>query len=215
MRLTLLTALIMMLAAPISAQTYQLSFGGGSIGTLSYSPSRVASNVTSAPMGVGNGQFEATVQNVTRANGDAVVQYLSKSPAKGRTISVLYKDGSVVETVVTPTGDQTALSDISAVPAGVTTPIVALGHLINATGCPSDLTFYEGRRAVKITATGRSQNGTILVCDMSYRVTHGPGHLSPLFIKNAKLSATYDTSSAQQLTQMSISSGPFTLYVTR
>ena len=215
MRLTLAAAIFAAFTSPVLAETYQLSFGGGTIGSLTFDGNSISSDVSSAPMGVGNGRFKATVANVRRTNGDQVVQYLSDAPAKGRRISVLFKDSAVVETTVSPTSDATDLSDISNVPAGVVTPVAAFGKLAQASGCPSAFRFYDGRRAIQIQPNGQSQDDAALTCNMTYRVTHGPGHLSPLYIKNASMSATYDVSAGQRLTSLSISSGPFTLYVTR
>lgn len=202
-------------AATASAQTFQLSLGGGSIGTMTVTTDGITANVTDSPLGLANGAFVASAKRVQTADGQVVTQYLSDTPRKGRKISVLSDGGQVIETVVSPADDRTALSDPAAVPSGVSTPVAVLNGLINARGCPGTMRFYDGRRVITVAPTGSTQSGTMLSCDMSYRVTSGPGHLSPLFIKNATMEVTYDTASGQSLTEIQIGNGPFTLYVTR
>lgn len=210
MRLFLISTLIAFCGCAALAQDFDLSFGGGKIGNLSVSTNRVSSDVSAAPMGVGNGTFEANI----RITDDQTVEYNSSSPKKGRLISVLYENGRVTETRVSPHGDMTDMSMASAVPVGAITPVAAINQLINAQGCPSSIRFYDGRRVVSVAVDSQDRSGDRLQCNMTYRVTHGPGHLSPLFIKQASLQIEYDLSSGQKLVVMSISSGPFTLYVT-
>ncbi len=214
MRLFLIV-LLTSFASMASAQTFQLSLGGDTIGTLTVTGDSIRSNITDSPLGVANGSFTASAKRVQTADGQVVTQYLADIPRKGRKISVLSDGGRVIETVVSPAEDRTDLSDPAAVPAGVSTPVAVLNALINASGCPGTMRFYEGRRVITLSATGATQTGTMLSCDMSYRVTGGPGHLSPLYIKNATMEVTYDTSSGQRMTELQIGSGPFTLYVTR
>lgn len=210
MRLFLISTLLAFSGCSALAQDFDLSFGGGKIGSLSVSPNRVASNVSAAPMGVGNGTFEATV----RSAGGQDTEYTSSSPKKGRVISVTYEGGRATETSVSPSGDMTDMSIASAVPSGVITPVAAINQLISARGCPTAMRFYDGRRVVSVGTTSQDRSDNTLQCNMAYRVTHGPGHLSPLFIKQAALQIEYDVSGSQKLIEMSISSGPFTLYVT-
>ncbi len=215
MRPFLFPLMLGLMAISASAQDFSLNFGGGVIGHLRFDGTTLQSSVTSGPMGVGNGKFEASVRNVRLETGEAAFQYLSFAPAKGRTISVLYKDGVTTETAVSPANDRTALSDAAAVPAGVVTPVEAFDQLVNAKGCPNDLSFYDGRRVISIARAAQSENAGRLICDLTYKVTHGPGHLSPLFIKRASLQATYTAVGSQQLLKLSVSSGPFTLDVVR
>ncbi len=202
-------------ASLAQAQTFQLSLGGGTIGTMSVTGDTIRASITDSPMGLANGGFTASAKRVQTAEGQIVTQYLSDTPRKGRKISVLSDGGRVLETVVSPADDRTDLSDPAAVPNGVTTPVAVLNRLIDASGCPAAMRFYDGRRVITLAPTGSTQTGTMLSCDMSYRVTAGPGHLSPLYIKNAKMAVTYDTSGGQRMTEIQIGSGPFTLYVTR
>ncbi len=198
-----------------SAQTFQLSLGGGSIGTMSVTGDSIRANVTDSPLGLANGAFIASAKRVQMADGRVVTQYLSDTPRKARKISVLSDGGQVIETTVSPSDDRTPLSDPAAVPAGVSTPVTVLNAIINARGCPGTMRFYDGRRVITLSPTGSTQSGAMLSCDMSYRVTAGPGHLSPLYIKNATMEVSYDTSAGQSLAEIQIGNGPFTLYVTR
>ncbi len=216
MRLSILAVLIGLAAPAVQADTFSLSLGNGPIGTLNVTADAVRSSVTDSPLGLANGRFEATAKRVRTASGDVVTQYLSQAPSKGRTISVLLKDARALETVVSPAKDATDLSVASAVPAGVTHPVGALNRIVNASGgCPGPIQFYDGRRVITISPDGAAQDGETLTCDMRYRVTAGPGHLSPLFISGARMSVTYTTAGGQQMAGLTLSSGPFTLYVTR
>ena len=209
MRLAFVLAL---LASTASAETFNLSLGGSSIGSMTFDGSTLRSSVTDSPMGVANGAFLASSRRVQQADGSVVTQYLSEAPRKNRTISVLHDGGRAVDTTVSPSSDATALSDPAAVPAGVIDPVQALARMTSASSCPSGMSFYDGRRVITLSPSGASQDGTTQTCNMDYRVTAGPGHMSPLFIKKARMELTY---TAGRLSQISIGSGPFTLYVTR
>ncbi|MEY1554249.1 hypothetical protein AB3Y40_01320 [Yoonia sp. R2331] len=210
-----LTILFTSFATLASAQTFQLSLGSGTIGTMTVTGDSIRANVTDSPLGLANGAFTATAKRVQMTDGRVVTQYLSDTPRKGRKISVLSDKGQVIETTVSPSDDRTDLSDPAAVPGAVSTPVAVLNGMINATGCPGAMRFYDGRRVITLSPTGSTQTGAMLSCDMSYRVTAGPGHLSPLYIKNATMEVTYDTAAGQSLTEIQIGNGPFTLYVTR
>jgi hypothetical protein len=201
-----------LLASPALSESYDLSLGGNVIGTLDATDAGINSNVTNSPLGVGNGTFDATSRRVRLADGTVVTQYLSDAPRKNRTISVLHDAGRVIETVVNPVGDATALSVADTVPAGVTDPVAGLAHLLrDRATCPEPVSFYDGRRVITVSPTDQSTEQATLTCRMSYRVTAGPGHFSPLFISNAKMNLLYQGGA---LTTLTIGAGPFTLTVT-
>lgn len=204
--------LLITLASAAQAQTFNLSLGGDPIGTLSYSASAVRSDVNNSPLGVADGVFEGTANRVQTADGQVVTQYLGKSFNKGRTISVLMQGGRALETTVSPASEATALSDAAVVPAGITHPIGALGHLVGASGCPGAVQFYDGRRVILISPESATQSGSTQTCNMRYRVTAGPGHMSPLFISRASMTLTYE---AGRFQQMQVKSGPFSLFISR
>lgn len=208
-----LIALALTLLAPMAhADTYRLSLGGDPIGTLNHTGGSLRSDVNNSPLGVADGIFEASAKRVQTANGQVVTQYLGKSYNKGRTVSVLMNNGQALETTVSPRSEATELSDIAAVPSGVTHPVAAFSHLVSARGCPGAVQFYDGRRVIMISPEGSSQSGNTQTCTMRYRVTAGPGHMSPLFISRASMTLTYEGGS---FTQMKVNSGPLSLYITR
>lgn len=211
----LATLAFLLAASTAQADTFSLSLGGDPIGTLTTTRETLRSDVNNSPLGVADGVFDASARQVRTAAGDVVLQYLGKSVKKGRTISVLFDAGRALETTVSPTSEETELSDPAAVPAGVTNPVDAMQQIVNARGCPGTITFYDGRRVIAVTPAGSTQTDGTLTCDMSYRVTAGPGHLSPLYISRASLTATYATGGSQSLQDISISSGLFSLYMTR
>ena len=209
----ILALAFILLATTAHADTYRLMLGGDQIGTLTYSTGSVSARVTDSPLGVGNGTFEATSRPVRLDSGEVVTQYLSNSPAKGRTISVLHDKGVVRDVTVSPSSDATDLSVPAAVPQGMGDPLTTIGALLaDRTSCPGTQRFYEGRRAITISPTGSTTEGDTLTCTLSYRVTAGPGHFSPLFIRNASMSVRY---TGGKWTDLSLSSGPFTLTVVR
>lgn len=199
-------------ATPALSDSYELSLGGNVIGTLDATDASISSNVTDSPLGVGNGTFDASSKAVRLADDTVVTQYLSEAPRKNRTISVLHDAGQVIETVVNPVGDATALSVANSVPAGVTDPVSGLAHLLrDRATCPEPVSFYDGRRVITVSPTDQSAEDATLTCRMAYRVTAGPGHFSPLFISNAKMNLRYEGGA---LTMMTVGAGPFTLTVT-
>lgn len=212
----LLAAFALLWASVAAAETLTLSLGGDPIGTMSFDGQSLNANVTSSPLGVANGRFSASSKRVQMADGAVVRQYLSDAPRKGRQISVLHEGGTVLGVTVSPSSDATALSDPGAVPAGVSDPVLTMGRILNATaGCPATQRFFDGRRAITLSPQGQSSQDGTLTCEIAYRVTGGPGHLSPLFISRAKLAVRYDVSGAQRFRDLTISSGPFALTVSR
>ncbi len=68
----------------------------------------------------------------------------------------------------------------------------------------------------KAIALGEDRAEETLTCNMDYRVIAGPGHLSPLKVRKARMSLTYDLGDGEQrLTMISIKSGAFGITLNR
>ena len=201
-----------LIAGSAHADTFRLYLGGSEVGQMTIDSTTLRVNVTDSPMGVANGTFSASSKDVQMADGRVVRQYLSDTPRKGRTISVLHANGQVIETTVSPSGDATDMSVASAVPSGVMDTIAALNRITRGNSCPGTMNIYEGRRVIRLSLSGSANDGATQTCDIAYRVTAGPGHLSPLYIRNAQMQLTYTSG---QLAQIVIGSGPFSLTVQR
>lgn len=201
-----------MLGNAVTAETYDMSISGRAIGTLRYEVSggvaTMRSVMDNSPMGVFDGTVQATSDGVT-------YQSVSRSSRKARDIGVRFADGRAVETVVTPISERTDLSDVAVVPAGVIDPVAAMGRFVGAAGCPAAFRFYDGRRAMLLQPVAQTMADGVLVCDMNYAVTDGPGHLSPLYIKSISVSLIYDVSGAQSLREMTFGAAGFNLTLVR
>jgi len=188
-------------ASPAAADRFDMYLGGSKLGQMVLSGDSLTIDVTGSPLGVADGSFSASSKRVQMADGRVVRQFLSDTPRKGRKISVLLDAGQVIETTVIPAEDITDLSDPAAVPAGVVDTITALNRIAAARSCLSAMSIYEGRRVITLAPTGSRSEGSTEVCDFSYRVVAGPGHLSPLYIQNANVQVTYVSGA---LSEMSI-----------
>jgi len=212
MRVTALALFATLMASPIAAQTFDVVLGGKKLGSLKLvtggGTQTLTSNLASTPMGVFNGTFKGTSANGV-FTGD------SRSSRKTRLVKVAIVNGRPASVDITPEAERTPLSEPAKVDKKVTDPVRAIAGLVEAQGCPEATTFYDGRRVVRLTPMGRNESGTTLICDMSYTVIQGPGHLSPLKIANAKMQLSYDTAGGQSLQQMRISSGIFRLNLNR
>lgn len=206
------------LATPISAETFSVKLGGKTLGNMRFDvqgkTATLRSTLSSTPMGVFNGTFSGTSTGTppsSRFTGE------SKSSRKQRIVTVDIVQGRARSTVITPQGELTELSDIALVPSGVMDPVRIIGALVRTKGnCPDRMQMYDGRRVVTLIPDGSSSEGTTQTCKMNYRVTAGPGHLSPLGISSAKLTLRYDTGSAQSsLQQIQIASGLFRVILDR
>lgn len=220
--LLFVVSLLALLASPSWAQTFEVNLGGRTLGTLTYTRDgkveTMQSTLNKTPLGVFNGNYEGKSQPVKSGSGKKVHQYLGvkKSTRKSRKSSVLFDQGTAIETTIDPVKDRTDLSEVAAVPNQVVDPVAAFGRLVAASHCPEPFQFYDGRRVITLAPDGSSQNGGVLNCDMSYEVTHGPGHLSPLYIRSISVSLTYETVDGQtNLTTVRFSSGPFKVKMTR
>jgi hypothetical protein len=190
-----------------------MTLGGTVLGQLDYSQSgsesHLRSTLDNTPLGVFNGTYSGTSSGGTFSSD-------SRSSRKSRQITFESVDGRVTTTTVTPPDERTDLSDPARVPEGVLDPVRAIGHLMRATGCPASVRFYDGRRVITLTPEAGTQDGGTLVCPVAYRVTDGPGHLSPLKIARASMELRYATGgSGQSLQQIRVSAGVFTVTLDR
>ncbi len=203
------------LAAPAHAQNFDVVLGNKTLGQMTFDPrGSLRSTLDNTPLGVFNGTFQSTLQ--TSANGTETFTGVSQSSRKSRKVVVEFTQGRTTGINITPDKERTALSDITRVPAGVIDPVTAVGKLIHAKGCPAPLHIYEGRRVIALLPQAAQQNGTQLVCPVSYNVIAGPGHLSPLRISSAKMTLTYAVSGKRQtLRQIALTAGIFTVSLNR
>lgn len=207
----------LIIGTPAAAETYSVSLGGKTLGQLSYVGAgkkvTLSSTLDNTPLGVFNGTFVGTsTGSVTSSTftGD------SKSSRKQRVVEVKIAKGRAIETTITPVDELTELSDITLVPAGIMDPVRAMGQLFHAKGCPEAVQMYDGRRVVTMRSDAGTQTGDTLICAVSYKVTAGPGHLSPLGISSAKMALIYGVSKGQQVLQnLKISSGIFSVSLDR
>ena len=213
----LMTLCVLALAAPCSGQDFSVRLGGKTLGKLSYSENgstaQLRSTLNSTPMGVFNGTFTGT----SSAKGpNATFTGVSSSSRKERRVVADYTNGRVNAVDITPADERTDMSDPVRVSATVTDPVRAVGQLMHADECPAAIRLYDGRRVVLIAPTGKTQGKDALICKMSYKVTQGPGHLSPLRISSAKMELRYFiTGGRQSLQHIKISSGVFGLSLDR
>lgn len=209
-------------ATMTNAQTFDVTLGGRSLGSLTYSnadgEAKLRTTLDNTPLGVFDGSFVGTSRRVQADQGATVRQYYSEgvSSRKTRKISVLMDQGRAIETVISPQSERTDLSNPQRITASVVDPVTALGLVISASGCPTSISIYDGRRVIALTPSGSTSQTDVLVCDMDYTVVSGPGHLSPLYIKDISAVLTYDLgASSQNLVNMRFSSGVFALGFTR
>lgn len=217
----MLSIALMLSATTAQAETFSVSLGKVTLGQLAYSDSSggttLKARLNNTPLGVFDGTFNGTAKPATVANGGATMHYtgISKSSRKSRTVEVGFAKGRAVDTKVTPASEATPLSDPAKAPKNITDPARAIGMLINSTGCPARINIYDARRAIALIPTGAEAKNGKLICNVAYKVTAGPGHLSPLKIANAKMQITYDTAKGQSLRQITLGSGPFNLVLER
>lgn len=212
-----LACALMLAAAPLGAQTFAVTLGGATLGQLSYElrgqTATLRSTFDNTPLGVFNGTFAGT------SRGSAATSTFtgeSRSSRKSRIVTVEISEGRARETRVTPEHERTELSDVAMVPAGVRDPVRVIGALIGSAGCPPQVQMYDGRRVVRLSPLAEARAGDVLTCELGYRVIAGPGHLSPLRITSARMQLRYATSAgAQQLRQLTLSSGLFSVTLTR
>ena len=202
-----LAALALLAAVPAQAESYAILLGSRQIGTLQTSGSSLVSTLNNTPLGVADGTFEAGVSAVRLADGGSAQQFVGRNRgSKTRDISVIRQDGRVADVTVVPADDATDLSAPAAVPAGVLFPPEAMARLEAAGGCPAPMAMYDGRRVVSIATLSSAQVNGETVCEMSYRVSAGKGHLSPFNFKSLAMELAY---SGGALARITVSAGGF------
>ncbi len=212
-----LMAAFFVLGTPLAAEsvTFSAALGDRTLGTLTWDGDgpTLLSVLDNTPLGVGDGRFEATSRPVRTEAGEAVTQYIGRSD--DRVISVLLDTGRVRDTVVSPTGEATDLSDPARVPEDVLDPVEGFARLIDAVGCPAPLRLYDGRRVIEIETASQSTTGGTLTCQLDYRVTAGPGHLSPFRFTSLAVTLDYATAGGQSLRAITVAAGGFAVAFTR
>lgn len=210
----LLALIVVMLPAPLAAETFRALLGGRVLGTLEYSGGAAGSGtlrttLDNTPLGVGDGVYVGQSRRVSVA-GRRGVQYTgnSRSRREARDITVVLADGRAVDTLVVPPSERTALSDPAVVPEGVLDPVTAFGRIIGGNDCPGAFRIYDGRRAIQVRPLSATVEGARKRCAMAYDVIAGPGHLSPFRFTALALDLVYD---AGAIALIEVRAGPFTL----
>lgn len=208
----------LLLPAAAWAEDFRVLLGGAEIGTLSLQGTgedlALDAGFAGTPLGVADGTYRATSRPARAASGATVRQFLSASDftSGARTVSVLLDGPRVVETVIDPVGDRSALSDPAAVaaaaPGGVRDPVQVFAALARAGGCPPPLRLYDGRRVAEVGVAQTGGQGGDATCRGTYRVVAGPGHLSPLRIASFDLDLAYQGGA---LAAVTVRTGPFEL----
>lgn len=208
----LLFCVVIGTAAQSEVQNYDLHLGQRQIGTLSFdiSTPELVADMHNTPLGVANGRFSAQSRLARTQEGVVVTQYLSQS-AK-RQISVLLDGGKVLETTIAPARDATSLSVPEAVPADIIPLTEGFAKIATAGSCPAPFTMYDGRRVVQIATRAQSVNGADTLCEMDYRVTAGPGHLSLFRFRTLDMTLLYRGGTLGGIT---VSAGGFEMTVVR
>jgi hypothetical protein len=194
--------------APAQAepQSYAMRLAGRQIGTLVYdgegANASLRSTMDNTPLGVADGTFDA----VTRQRGRGIAYQGRSQGNKTRDIAVTWQSGRVTDVTITPEKEATELSDPALVPAGTLSPTEVFGALAHATTCPGAMAMYDGRRVINMGTSSRSRQGDIETCEMFYRVTLGPGHLSPFRFKSFGMQTVY---TRQRLSWLTLSAGGF------
>tara|TARA_R110002049_G_scaffold301763_2_gene494117 strand:- start:738 stop:1448 length:711 start_codon:yes stop_codon:yes gene_type:complete len=206
----------------VSAQSFELRFGNRFLGTLVYEDdsgeTRVAANLSNTPLSLFNGTFEAATRSIHATSGNSLGEYrsLGRSSRNTREIAVVFDRDTVVETRINPLSERTDLSNPINVTDSVIDPVSALGEILSASECPSDLRIYDGRRVILLSSLRSQRVDDILSCELRYSVIAGPGHLSPLYIREISLKLSYVISAdTQLLSRMQMSAGLWSLNIIR
>ena len=214
-RLSLVAAAVLALLpgpAPAEMQTYSMTLGARQIGTLVFESAgrnaRLLSRMDNTPLGVADGSFEA----VTRAQGSQVVYFGKSRGSKVRDISVTWQAQMVTAVAVTPTREETVMTNAEKVPVGVISPTEGFAVLATGNSCPQPMMVYDGRRVVLMATTSAAQDGDLVTCEMSYRVIMGPGHLSPFRFKSFGMQVVYASGALERIT---MSAGGFDVNLIR
>ncbi len=199
-------------AADADVQHYDLLLGHRQIGTLSFDTDRMdlVSDLDNTPLGVADGRFTAQSSPARDADGTAVTHYLSQSIK--RQISFVLDETKALTTSIIPPKEATLLSQPQAVPAGVIPLTEGFARLTMTGTCPVPFSAYDGRRVVHVATRAQSADGDDILCEMDYRVTHGPGHLSPFRFSTLDMALRYSDGA---LAQVTVGAGGFELQMVR
>ncbi|MDN5787736.1 hypothetical protein [Pseudorhodobacter sp.] len=209
-------AATLLLATPALAaeQGYGVVLGGRQLGWVIFDSgagiSKVRSQFDNTPLGVFNGSYTGASRPGS-GSGATVYKGNSSSSNKAREVTITRAaDGHLTDVLITPQKDRTDLSVATNVPPGVLDPVEGFGRLISGKSCPSPFALYDGRRVVQVTSGASTTSGTVTTCDIAYKVVLGPGHLSPLYLKNITIRMEYDSAKAKTgVTLMRLRSGIF------
>lgn len=199
-------------AAHAEVQYFDLTLGQQKIGALSFDTEtlEIVMDLNDTPFGIADGYFNAQSATARSSNGTTETRYLSQS--KKRQISFVINDGKVSATAISPIREATPLSQPEAVPPGVIPLTEGFATIATATSCPNPITIYDGRRIVQIATQVQSIVLADIKCEMDYRVTAGPGHISPFRFRTLDMTLTYRDN---VLALMAIKAGVFELRVVR
>lgn len=208
------------LALPAAAEDrFTVRLGKTQLGGLALSQTSrgeitLNSALNNTPLGVFDGSFKG---RSTPAGGSARTYVaFSQSTRKTRMVKFATTDHKVNTVEIVPPKEQTDLSDPEAVPEGVVDPAQGFAKLVSAQDCPGRIDMYDGRRVIALKPSGTEKTNAKLTCNMDYRVIAGPGHLSPLKVRKARMVLTYEISDRdQRLITVSIRSGGFGITLTR
>ncbi|SDG95253.1 hypothetical protein [Sulfitobacter delicatus] len=209
-----LAALFGLLTAPAMAaeQTYTVSLGSRQLGTLQFEGERndasLLLSLNNAPFGLKNGTFKA----VARSTGGKVDYLGQNRGSETRDIAIGRKADKVTSVSVAPPSEMTEMTEAGKVPSGVVFPPEFFAAVANSTTCPSPIAMYDGRRVVRMAATAMEQDGETVFCDMSYRVTMGPGYVSPFHFRKFGVELAY---SAGKLVKFTLKAGGFKVHLNR
>lgn len=199
-------------AVQAEIQRYDLLLGQRQLGTLRFDTDTLdlVSDLNNTPLGIADGYFIARSGPTRTHEGLFVTQYLSQS-AK-RQISFVMDENKVLETTVSPTREATTLSEPEEVPTGVIPITEGFAAIATASSCPTPFIMYDGRRVVQVATRAQSSDNTYTHCEMDYRVTAGPGHLSPFRFSTLDMALIYRDSILELIT---VRAGGFELRIVR
>ncbi|SHI83245.1 hypothetical protein [Wenxinia saemankumensis] len=199
-----LVALFAALAAPASAETFDVLLGGTRIGTMESTAALFRTTLDNTPLGVADGVSEATLAPRRTEAGAAVTQYLFRNHE--RAVSVLFDGAEVTGVEIDPPSEATAASDPATLAAPVSDPVTGLWRIVQGSDCPQSFRLYDGRRVTEGRVTARTETAEGTVCALDYRVVAGPGHVSPFRFRQIDIDLTY---AAGTLRRIDISAGIF------
>lgn len=215
-RLPALIALLGALAAPATAQEarFDIRLAGATLGQIAVGRAGDSATLTTVmdntPLGVGDGRFDATFTN-------GAYRSLSVSSDESRRIDIDFAGDRVANVAIVPPSEATDASVPAAVPAGVLDPARGFARVALAPDCVGAFRIYDGRRVVTVSLGARRLGAESIDCIYDYRVTGGPGHLSPFRFRKVSMVARYAVTNGTQgpLQDIALGAGPFTVRLIR